>query len=306
MEKVLISGGTGLVGRHLCAFLKGNGFEVSILRRQSTVKSEYKSYAWNPGINEIDPESIRNADYIIHLAGENIAEKKWTVSRKKQLIASRVDTANLIFSGVIELNAKPRAFITASAVGYYGAVSGTKIFNENDKPGTDFLAQTCVEWERAADQFAAMGTRTVKLRTGVVLADSGGILGRLTLLIKMFVSVQFGNGSQYMPWIHIDDLCRLYLYAISNKKMEGAYNAAALEHITNREFMKELSLKTNRPLIRLAIPGFMLRMVFGEMASVLLTGSRVSSEKITNTGFEFSFPTIKQALSDLYAKAKSR
>jgi uncharacterized protein (TIGR01777 family) len=295
METVLITGGTGLIGRHLSKRLTGLGFSVSILSSGTKPVGNYETYFWDYHTGKVDPEIISKANYIIHLAGANIGEKRWTKSRKQEIIDSRVKSAELIYNCLKDKPNVCKAFISASAVGYYGSVTSEKTFTETDSPSSDFLGTVCQLWESAADKFEELGIRTVKIRTGVVLTSKGGALAKIALPVKFGIGSAIGNGKQYMPWVHIDDLCDIYIKAIEDTHIQGAYNAVAPEHLTNIDFLKTLSEVLHKPFWFPKIPGFVLKIVFGEMSEMLLNGSRISSEKISATGFTFSYPKLREA-----------
>jgi hypothetical protein len=297
MASILVTGGTGFIGKKLCELLSNKGHKVGILSRNQHTK--HNSYYWNLETRHIDAKAIVEADYIIHLAGEGIADKRWTNERRQILINSRVETANLLFEKVKELNPNLKAFISASGIGYYGATTSKKIETENDAPGNDFISSICEVWEKAASQFGALNIRTVIFRTAVVLSREGGALEKLSQPIKFGIGAPIGNGKQYIPWIHIDDLCNMYVEAIENNEIEGIYNAVAPEHITNKSLTKIIAKKLKKPLWLPNIPAFVLKLIFGEMAVILLEGSRVSSEKIASTEFKFKYPTSTKALHNL-------
>jgi len=297
MASILVTGGTGFIGTTLCDLLRENGNTVLILSRTKTDKPN--TFYWNLQERYIDPEAITKADYIIHLAGEGIADKRWTPQRKKDLINSRVETANLLFEKVIELNPNLKGFIAASGIGYYGAITSEKIYNENDAVGEDFISEICKVWEKASMQFNAINIRTVILRTGVVLAKEGGALEKLSQPIKLGVGAPIGSGEQYIPWIHLNDLCNIYFEALENNEITGIYNAVAPEHITNKSLTKLIAKKLNKPLWLPNIPSFVMKLILGKMAVIILEGSRVSSEKIESTGFKFEFPTLQMTFENL-------
>lgn len=296
MASILVTGGTGFIGTALCDLLREKGYTVLILSR--TKSDTPNTYYWNLKEHYIDPEAIIKADYIIHLAGAGIVDKRWTNERKRILIDSRVKTANLLFEKTKELNPNLKGFISASAVGYYGATTSEKNYKENDAPGNDFVSTICIAWEKASNQFRASNIRTVILRTGMVLSKDGGALEKLSQPIKLGVGAALGIGEQYIPWIHLDDLCNMYLEAIENKEIEGVYNAVTPEHITNKSLTKTIANKLKKPLWLPNIPAFVMKLILGEMAVIVLEGSRVSSEKIIATGFKFKYPTIKEALDN--------
>ncbi len=304
MATILITGGTGLVGKYLTSKLQEQGYDVAILSRDKyeEVRSKIKQFTWDVKDGLIDSEALKYADYIIHLAGANIAEKRWTEKRKKQLIDSRVNSAELIFENLKKQEYKPKAFISASAIGYYGVVTSDKIFTENDTYHNDFLGKVCRLWEEAADNFEELGIRTVKIRTGVVLTKKSGALAKMKTPVKLGIGSAMGNGNQYMPWIHIDDLCNIYIKAIEDIEMRGSYNAVAHEHITNKEFTRKISTVLKKPFWGVNIPSFIMKLMFGEMADILLEGSKISSDKIEKSGFKFQYLNLTEALKNLLIK----
>jgi uncharacterized protein (TIGR01777 family) len=302
METVLITGGTGLIGRHISKKLKENGFNVTLLSRKRETDGAISVYTWDPDKNFIDPEAISKADYIIHLAGAGIGDKRWTKKRRELIIDSRIKTGELIFIKVQESGKKLKAFISASGIGYYGTSTSDKIFKETDFPDKDFLGEVCRKWEEMADRFKESGIRTVKVRTGVVLTDKGGVLGRMATTVKMGIGSPLGSGKQYIPWIHIDDLCNLYLKAVEDQSMTGAWNAVAPEHITNRELMQTLAKVLEKPFFFPAVPSLVLKILFGKMSGIILKGSRVSAGKIISTGYNFEYPNLENALRNLFPK----
>lgn len=300
MASILITGGTGLIGKHLTTLLNKKGHQVSILSRNTSKKSTV--YQWNIKENFIEDEAIIKADYIIHLAGAGIADKRWSKDRKKVLINSRVASTNLLFNKVKELNPNLKGFIAASGIGYYGATTSAKIYTEKDSSGTDFISEICNLWEKASLQFSTINIRTVILRTGIVLSNKGGAFPKLIKPIKFGVGAALGTGNQYMPWIHIDDLCNLYVESIENLEFEGVYNAVVPEHINNIELTKMAAQYLNKKIILPNIPSLVFKIIFGEMSKILLEGSRISSKKTEKNGFKFKYPTLKEALKNLISK----
>jgi uncharacterized protein (TIGR01777 family) len=299
MATVLITGGSGLIGRNLSRRLQERGYEIAFLSRTTGKDQHIPTYIWDIDKSEIDAESIASADYIIHLSGTNIGAKRWTDKRRQQIVDSRVRSAELIFDAVKNQDKKLKAFISASATGYYGAVTSDEIFRESDQPGNDFLGRICREWEQVADRFQELGIRTVKLRTGVVLTKEGGALSKMSLPVKAGVGSALGTGKQYLPWIHMDDLCGIYLKAVEDTQMAGAYNAVAPEHVTNKKFTQSLAKILKRPFWFPNVPSFVLKMLFGRMSVILLEGSRVSAEKIQKAGYRFLFPHAESALKQI-------
>lgn len=298
-KNVLISGGSGFVGNHLTQLLLSKGYTVSILSRSERQnKKDIFYYKWDVAKQFIEEEAVLKADYIIHLAGENIAEKRWTAKRKAAIIDSREKSAQLLYMVLKKHYKKLDAFISASAVGYYGAVNGQEICKEEDAPANDFLGYACQKWEDSIDFIENLNIRTVKVRTGLVMGKDDGFLKKLVPLFKYRLGSALGSGKQYMPWIHIDDLCGIYLQAIVNSQMSGPYNAAVNDDTTNSIFSKTLARIFGYSIWLPNVPEFILKMTLGEMSKIVLTGRRVSSDKIEQTGFKFKFTDLQEALKD--------
>ena len=295
MKKVLITGGTGLIGKRLSFLLASRGYEVRILSRSNSLKNNYKTFLWNVTEQYINDSAFEGLNHIIHLAGAGIADKRWSEKRKKEIIDSRVASTNLLYNTVKRLEIPLSSFISASATGFYGAVTSETIFKEIDKPAKDFLGKVCSLWERSIFQFKEIKIRTVALRTGIVLSKDGGALKKM----KTPVITALGNGKQYMPWIHIDDLCELYIKAIEDEQFKGAFNAVSSEHISNLSFSKKISKIFNHPFLAIGAPSFILQIVFGEMSTIILNGSRISANKIKQAGFKFKFENLEKALKNL-------
>lgn len=298
METILITGGTGLIGKHLSNLLRTKGYNITILSRSNSDKPN--SYFWDIEKGFIEQKAIEQADYIIHLAGAGIADERWTKKRKKELIKSRVNSTKLLYKNVLKLNPNLKGFIAASGVGYYGTITSEKIVTENDAVGTGFLASVCKLWEKESMMFDAINIRTVILRTGIVLSKKGGALEKMSKPVQLGIGAVLGSGQQYVPWIYISDVCEMYLSAIKNPELHGIYNAVAPEHITNSELIHNIALSLNKKIRFPNIPSLVLKIIFGEMAIILLEGTRVSSNKITATAFHFKYPSIKKALQEIY------
>jgi hypothetical protein len=290
MAKILITGGTGLVGTRLTELLTERKHEVRILSRNPKGGHEFK---WDISKNFIDEKALANIDFIIHLAGAGIADKRWSNGRKKVIIDSRVETANLLYRKVKEHNISLKGFIAASGSNYYGAQTSDKIFEEKDQVGTDFLGAVCQKWEAAANQFKELKIPVTILRTGIVLSKKGGALEKM----KTPVISPLGSGAQYMSWIHIDDLCMAYIKAVE-EDFNGVYNTISPEYHTSTSFSKTLAKAIKRPYLSIAVPGFLLKLAFGELAIILLEGSRLSSKKIQEKGFVFKYSNLKEALEN--------
>lgn len=296
-QNVLLTGGSGFIGKHLTDVLIEAGFSVSVLSRfdrENTQRVTY--YKWDIKKNYIDKNAILNADYIIHLAGEGIVEKRWTKRRKRAIIESRVRPVEMIYSILEKNNKKLESFVSASGIGIYGAITSHKICTENTPPADDFLGITCQKWESAADKIASLNIRTVKIRTGIVLGKNEGFLKKMAPTFKSGFGAVLGSGKQYLPWIHIEDLCQIYLKSIEDTKLEGAYNACITDNTTNARFSKTLAKLYEYSIWLPKIPPFVLKILLGQMSIAVLTGQRVSSEKIQNTGFEFQFTDLEKTL----------
>ena len=301
MEKVLIAGGSGLLGSYLSNMLSENGYEVCILSRtfQDKNNGPVKRYHWNPETKEIDSPAIKDVSYIIQLAGANISEKRWTKKRKNEIINSRINSTDFLFQLTKKNNLKLKAFISASAVGYYGAVNSEHIFQETDIAGTGFLADTTREWENAVNKFNSINIRTVNLRTGIVLSKNGGAFSKMSLSFKFGIATAIGSGKQYFPWIHIEDVCQIYFKAITDEKMKGVYNAVAPVYTTNIEFTRALASKLKNKYLLFYLPSFFLKMIFGELSQAIINGSRISANKILSSGYHFHYNNLENALNDL-------
>ena len=298
-KNVLIAGGSGSIGRQLTKLLLGKNFSVSWLSRDNKTTEGVKTLFWNYEENIIDEKALSGIDIIINLAGAGIAEKKWTKERKKVLKESRIKTTNLLLNKIEENSKTVKAYISASAIGYYGYDSGSIEKKEGSRFGDDFLATLTKEWEAAADGFSKKSIRTVKLRTGFVVGKNQNGWEKIAGIVKTGFGAAVGSGEQYMSWIHIDDLCRVYLWVIENENAEGVYNAVAPNPVTNKEFTRQVARALKKPFFMPNVPGFILRLMYGEIASALLGSSRVSSGKIQNEGFHFKFPTLTEALQEI-------
>ncbi|MBD1398395.1 TIGR01777 family protein [Pontibacter sp. JH31] len=297
--KILITGGSGLIGSRLSEMLIDQGYEVAHLSRSPDKFSHYKSFRWDVKEPYLDENAITYADYIIHLAGAGLADEKWTNARKKEILRSRVDSTQLLLDSLRKCDHHVKGFISASGVGIYGD-AGDQLMSEESTYGEDFLAEVCKAWEASVWQIKDLGIRTVIMRTGIVLSDKGGALPQMARPVKLMAGAPLGSGRQYMSWIHIDDLCRLYIRAIEDTHFEGVYNAVAPHPVTNKEFTKELAESMHRPLVLPKVPSFALNLMLGEMSEVVLTGQRVSANKVMHTGFTYEYNYLEEALESFY------
>jgi len=299
-ETVCITGGTGLVGSALSNYFTLNDYQVSLLSRSSRKREGISIYFWDIHNQKLEAEAVKNSSHIIHLAGAGIADKRWTKERKKELRDSRIKSTQLLFNTIRKLKTQPKTIISASAIGAYGHDTGGVLVDEDrKKPVDDFLATLTRNWEEEVKKFAEIGVRTIILRIGVVLSQAGGALPQMVQPVKYGLGAPLGSGEQYISWIHINDLVQMILFAINNEKMSGIYNAVAPHPVINRVFIKEIASLLKKPMFLPNVPGFVLRTMLGEMASIVIGGNKVSSDKIEKAGFEFQFDSLKEALQDL-------
>lgn len=295
MKTTLITGGSGLIGKRLTELLNQKNYKVRHLSRSKTAQKGAEVFEWDVEKGYIEEGALEGISTIIHMAGAGIADKRWTKERKKIIVSSRVNSAKLLEQKVREKKIPMDAFISASGIGYYGAATRQNVYRENDEPGADFIGVCCIMWEKAADNFKDIA-RVVKLRTAVVLSKKGGALDKIAKPIKFAVGSPLGNGKQWMPYIHLDDLCKMYIYAMENPELNGAYNAVASDHNSNAELTKKVAEVLNKPLWMPNVPAFAIKLMFGEMGNIVLEGSRASNDKIVETGFKFQYQPLKKAL----------
>lgn len=280
--------------------LQQRGHTVAhLVRGNGSVSNGITAFRWAPEKNEIDAKAIEWADVIVNLSGAPVADKRWSDERKKLIVSSRVQGLELFAKAIHAAAKKPKALVSASAVGFYGMLTSEKIFSETDLPSEDFFGQCCSQWEQAADLCTAENLRVVKLRIGVVLAKDGGALPKLAGPVKWFVGSPLGTGKQWMPWIHIEDLCAMFCKAIEDEQMSGVYNAAGKQHTTNTELTKAIGKQIGRPVFLPPVPEFLLKIALGEMSGIVTKGSRINVEKIERAGFVFKYDKLENALQNL-------
>lgn len=296
--RVVVAGGTGFLGRALSASLRADGHAVTVLSRRAE-PGQADVVAWMPN-GTVGPwaSALASADAVVNLAGEGIADKRWTTARKAVLVESRLRATSSLASAIASLSAPPRTFLSGSGVGYYGP-HGDEIVSEEMGAGGDFLAQLAADWEAAA-LAAQRQTRVVLLRTGLVLGHEGA-LAKMLLPFKLGVGGRLGNGQQWMPWIHVDDWVRMVRHLIDDTRAAGAFNLAGPVPVTNAEFTRSLGRAVHRPTL-FPVPGFALRVALGELADVLLTGQRAMPAKATALGFTFTHGNVQSALDAIVAR----
>jgi len=303
MQTIVVTGGTGLVGRALCKMLEQKGYQVIVLSRNAARKANGNvRYAnWDVQNQTIDLQAIQSADYIVHLAGAGVVDKKWTKKYKKEIVESRTQSSQLLVHTLKANHHKVKAIISASAIGWYGAdVTPIKEFTETDPASTAFLGDTCRLWEESIDKAAEVNIRVCKIRTGIVLSNEGGALAEFKKPIKAGIAAILGSGKQMISWIHIEDLCRIFIQAIENESMNGSYNAVAPIPVNNKTLTLTLAkAMRGKFFIPLYVPIIMLKLILGGRSIEVLKSTTVSCEKIKKTGFLFLFPTIEAAIKQL-------
>jgi len=296
-SKILITGGTGLVGKHLTKLLQEDGYSVSWLSRKKSTTSEVPTFQWDLESKFIEPEALE-VDHIIHLAGAGVADQRWTDSRKKLIYDSRIQSTQLLFEKVKEHDVSLKSFITASAIGGYGLDTGEKLMDEDSPFAKDFLAKVVEDWESTADEFLQLDTPVIKLRIGIVLDTDEGALPKISKPIKLGAGAPLGTGDQYMSWVHVHDLARIFQWSLSQTSSQ-VYNAVAPHPVDNRHMTKAIAKVLRKPLLLPPVPGFVLKLMLGEMSGIVLGGNNVSSKKLVQAGFNFEFQDLTEALQNL-------
>ncbi len=296
---ILITGGTGLLGQRLTELLLQAGHKVSYLSRKKEKNADVAIFQWDIQKGYIEAEAFENIDFIVHLAGAGIAEKRWTDERKKEIIDSRIQPIELIDRHLQKKGIKLKGFISASASGYYGGDTGEIKLDEDSPAGNDFLAECTKLWEISTQNFK-QSEREVRIRIGIVLSEKGGALPQLVLPIRYGFGAALGSGKQYISWIHIDDLCQIFIKAIEDETLHGAYNAVSPNPVSNAEMTKIAAKVLKRPLWLPNLPSFLLKIAFGEMGIVVTGGNFVLNKRLSQeTDFQYKFTNIKEALKNL-------
>jgi len=303
----LITGGTGLIGRALIDSLVADGHKVTVLSRspqkhKGTLPGGVDVVGWDGKSAAGWGHLVDDVDAIVNLAGEGIADGRWSEERKQRILQSRVDAGKALVEAVGNATKKPKVFIQSSAVGYYGASDETPL-SEKSAVGKDFLGKVCFDWEASSAAVEKLGVRRAVIRTGIVLSTKGGAFPKLLLPFYFFAGGPIGNGKQYFPWIHIDDQVRAIRFLMENEKASGVFNLAAPNPPTNKEFVQKLGKAMGRPAL-LPVPAFVFQIVFGEMSTVLLDGQRAQPQALEAAGFQFAYPEAVAAISDILKQKK--
>jgi uncharacterized protein (TIGR01777 family) len=304
MQTILITGGTGMVGQSLTNVLLAKGYQVIVLTRQQKQSSRaHFSFAqWDLNKGWIDPAAIAAADYIIHLAGEGVADKRWTAARKKAILDSRVNSSALLVKALKEHPNKVKAIVAASAIGWYGPdneKSTASGFVETDLVDSSFLGDTCRQWEESMHPVKALGIRLITIRIGIVFNKMGGALAEFMKPAKLGAAAILGDGQQMVSWIHQQDLNRLMLFTLETEQVEGVYNAVAPDPVNNAILTKAIASRFHTWAIPFHVPSFILKIMLGEMSVEVLKSAKVSASKIIAAGFKFDYASMDEALDDL-------
>lgn len=297
-KNVLVTGASGLIGGRLTELLVDKGHRIAHLSR-TTRSGKAVTFIWDIPNKKIDGEALHATDAIIHLAGAGVGDKPWTDTRKQEIIKSRTESTGLLYQELKKGNHSVKTFVSASAIGFYGTEERDTFFTEEDKQGSGFLADVVGQWEGAVDQIASLGIRVVKIRIGIVLSEKGGALKELMKPVKFYVGAPLGSGKQALSWIHVDDLCRIFIKAVEDEELKGIYNAVAPNPVSNKQFTETLAKVLHKRVLLPPIPSFALKLLLGEMADIVLKGAKVSGDKIQKTGFQFKFVKLDDALKDL-------
>ncbi len=300
--RAIVTGGTGLIGRALCRELVDHGHEVIVLSRNPDKKeeglpSQVETVGWDAQSARGWGDRVSETDAIVNLAGAGLADGRWTDERKRSILESRVKAGQAVLEAVSAAATRPKVVIQSSAVGYYGP-RGDEVLNEDAAPGGDYLARVCFDWEASTAPVVRMGVRRPVIRTGIVLTTEGGAFPKILLPFKLFAGGPMGNGSQYWPWIHINDEVRAIRFLMENETASGPFNLTAPNPLTNKEFASVVGQAMGRPSLMPA-PAFALKLALGEMSTVLLDGQRAVPSRLQELGFEFDFATLDAALKDL-------
>jgi len=307
---ILITGGTGLIGTALTDLLIEKGHSVVILTRNIPTVQHAKpgvAYAeWNIEKEYIDPVAIQRADHIVHLAGANVGEKRWTEKRKKQIVDSRVKGCELLVKSLKEIQNNVLTVVSASGIGWYGDDNGRPSpFKEDEPPAEGFLGETCKAWEDSIEPVRRLGKRLVKVRTGLVLSKEGGVLQEFRKPLRFGFATILGSGKQIMSWIHLDDLCRLYLFLLEHQEFHGAFNAVAPHPESSKKLVMQLATKQRGNFfVPVYVPVFMLKFALGEMSVEVLKSTTVSNQKVRQAGFRYLYPSLESALDELTGSSK--
>ncbi|MCS6824147.1 MAG: TIGR01777 family oxidoreductase [Cytophagaceae bacterium] len=297
---ILITGGTGLIGQRLTKMLSSSNHQVAYLSRKEDACGQIKKYKWNVDEEYVDDRAFANCHCIIHLAGANVFEKKWTPSYKQEIVDSRIKSTRLLYHKLEKTSPRPNTLVAASAIGIYGYDTGENWVSEDSNKGQGFLSDVVAAWEEELIAFEKLNIRTVIIRIGIVFAAEGGAFKKLATPVKYGLGAPLGSGRQYIPWIHIEDICNIFIYALNNDHIRGIYNGVSPNPATNKQVLHEIAKALHVPVLLPCVPSYVLNIMLGkEKAQVLLGSNKVSAYKIIKAGFIFKFPNLSEAISEL-------
>lgn len=300
-KNILITGATGLIGSRIVRNLQQRGHVIKILTRDPSRVKNAEAFHWDIDSGQIDPKCLEGIDTIIHLAGAGIADKRWTKKRKQEIVDSRVKSTRLLFDTIEKTRARIDTIVSASGGGYYGD-RGDEVLTEESSNGTGFLAECCKQWEDAIDEGRKFCNRIIKLRIGIVLTRHGGALVELEKPVSFFAGAALGSGKQWIPWIHLYDMISIFEKVVENPAYNGVYNTSTPFPVTNSEFTRAMAKKLSRPVWPVNVPEFVLKALLGEMSEIVLISDRNSAQKLINAGFQFRYPALDDALTEIYSQ----
>ncbi len=300
--KILITGGSGLVGSYLTSLLYEAGHEVVHTSRKRYDHPQARVFEWDLNRMTMEDGALDGVDAVVNLAGAGVADARWSEHRKRVILESRTKALQLLHQEISKLDQKPKTLVSASGVGFYGSVPFDQISKEDDEPGDTFLAEVCLQWEKEAFKLARLGMNVSALRIGIVLDRFHGALAKLAQPIKWFAGAPLGSGRQMMPWVHVHDLSRMFRFLIENPEHHGVYNAVGLDAKTNSGFTRAVAKVLKRSILLPNVPSLVMKMMLGEMAQIVLDGNAVSNQKILDAGFQFEYATLEEALQEIYSE----
>lgn len=298
--QILITGGSGFLGKKIAKALYSKGHEIRILSRSKREHPEYQYFTWNIKKGEIEKGALDGVEAVIHLAGAGIVEEAWTPQRKEELVFSRVEPIHLLAKKFQEIGQAPTVLVSASGIGLYGVDQGERRLDENSPATEEFVPQIVVAWEKAVRQFSqALNCRECRIRVGIVLDKEEGALPKMAKPVQYFVGSPLASGRQWVSWIHVKDVVKLFCTAIEKPEMQGPYNAVAPNPVRNAELTKEIAKTLKRPLFLPNVPAFVLKLILGERAELVTGSLRVKNSTLSNEFFDF--PSISHCLEDIYS-----
>lgn len=300
MKTVLITGGTGLLGKRISFLLEQKGYKIRHLSRSENLDADYPAYQWNPLTQTIDLRAFDDIYGLIHLAGANIADARWTNKQKKIILESRIKSSQLLVDSLQKIKNKPAVVVGCSAIGYYGNTSTTIPLTENAPLGNDFMSEVCQKWESSIAPIRQLGIRTPIIRVGIVLSTQGGALQQLNKSYPFHLGTYFGNGQQYYSWIHLDDICHIFIKALEDKNMSGIYNGTSPFPATNKTIAHAIAQVYKQKTLIVPIPRLVAQLLMGEMSAIVLNSTPVIPQALQELNYSFLFSDLGSALKDIF------